>query len=141
MVRIIVLSLVLTLAGCATVKPYPVCFYDPRSPDEQTVTKYVAVLIDRIVMEAPDANPKTDGRWIYAKTTSYQHGLISSTWPRVACIGTVTSGTEVKRYADCVSYTEALLRKNNYLELDVKPNAIDSDEAPGVEHVICSRVP
>lgn len=141
MVRSAVLMIVLILGGCATVKPYPVCFFDPFPLDEEKAIKHSESLLNRIKMDSPTAHMAPDGRWIYAKTTICKHREISKTWPRVACIGSVTSGTEVKRYADCISYLETLLIEQNYLELDIANNVVDSDEAPGEEHVICGRKP
>lgn len=141
MVRLAIIWPLLIVAGCSTVKPYPVCFYDPRPPAQNRIDAHVESLLRRIKMDITEVQATPDGRWIFAKTTTYQHDEISKTWPRVACIGNVTSGTEVKRNADCISHLEELLRKQNYLELDVKDNVVDSDEAPGVKHVICSRTP
>ncbi|WP_447780311.1 hypothetical protein [Aeromonas veronii] len=88
-----------------------------------------------------DASSSADGRWILSKTTDAQHKLLNMTWPRIACIGKVSSGTEVKLEADCVKYLHDFLDKKNYLEFDLKENVVFSDEAPGAPNVICLSEP
>ncbi len=132
---------ILLISGCSTVKPYPVCFYDPIAPDTETRKEHAISLEEILRVSASYVNSSPDGRWIYAETNWFQHKNLSKTWPRISCIGKVTSGTEVKRYQDCIYYVEDLLKNKNYIDLDVKANISDSDEAPGFEHVICTRDP
>lgn len=87
------------------------------------------------------AHSTTDGRWILSKTTSAQHKLLNTMWPRIACIGSVSSGTQVKLEADCVKYIHDFLEKKNYLEFDLKENPVFNDEAPGLPNVICQSQP
>lgn len=140
MYRVVLIS-VLLISGCATMKPYPVCFYDSRAPDIAIQKEHVSSLETVLKNSASNVSVSHDGRWIIAKTTWYQHRNLSKMWPRISCIGRVTSGTEVKQYQDCIYYIEELLETQDYSTLDVKNNVTDSDEAPGKEHVICSRKP
>ncbi len=39
-----------------------------------------------------------------AKTSPKQHKRLTNIWPRMACIGEVTSGTEVTKNSQCVEY-------------------------------------
>lgn len=129
--------MIFIITSCATVKPYPVCFFGTNPPDLKRKMEIVSGLADRLRLEASEVVIHPTGRWIFAKTTPSQHKRIIKTWPRVACIGRVSSGTEISKNADCVSYLNNFLKNKQYLRFDKKENPVDSDEAPGQPHVIC----
>ncbi len=129
------------IVSCSTIKPYPVCFYDRSPLDAQSKITHADKLLAVMRLYDHEAQTSADGRWILANTTTEQHNILIKTWPRIACIGKVTSGTEVKHAADCVEYLHDFLLKQNYLEFDVKENVAFSDEAPGKPNVICHRDP
>lgn len=140
--RCIYLALTIPLiTSCATIKPYPVCFYDDSPPSAQIKKEHASNLLS--VMRRYDAESQSsiDGRWIFANTSHAQHNALTETWPRIACIGNVTSGTEVKRSSDCVNYLHDFLVRQSYLEFDIKEPVAFSDEAPGKPNVICHRAP
>lgn len=136
--QILTIAALSFVASCTTLKPYPVCFYDKTPPDREVMNENISKLLSVMRRYDVEANSSADQRWILSKTSYAQHELLKVTWPRIACIGKVSSGTEVKAQADCVSYLHTFLTKKNYLELDVKDNAIYSDEAPGPPTVICN---
>lgn len=123
----------------STIKPYPVCFFNPSPPREEERAEATRKLV--MVMKRFDSNAfaTADDRWIIAKTSPSQHNQLKKIWPRIACVGTVTSGTEVTRNADCVNYLYRFLQDEAYLKFDIKGNSVHSDEAPGPAHVICCR--
>lgn len=135
-------SFCVLLASCSTYKMYPVCFFDIDPPDDEVRASHVKTLMSLMVTYDTNAISTPDNRWIIANTSSAQHKEITKLWPRMACVGTVTSGTEVKRNSDCVEYLNDFLKNESYLEFDVNDdNVVSSDEAPGQSNTICYRVP
>jgi hypothetical protein len=55
----------------------------------------------------------------------------------MACIGDMSTGTEVTNNAQCVEYIYNFMKNKNYLQFDIKEPSAHSDEAPGEPHVIC----
>lgn len=128
------------LSGCSSVRLYPVCFFDDEAPDPAAKIQHIENLTSvlRRFDEAPGAT--YDGRWIVAKTTMVTHRKLQKLWPPLACIGTVTSGTEVKSNADCVQYVADRLKSEDFLSFDIDDKSIAlSDEALGSTNVICWR--
>lgn len=122
-----------------SVKPYPICFFDPSPPSDGDRAAAAEKLVKVMKRFDPEAFVTADDRWVIAKTSPSQHAELTAFWPRVACVGTVTSGTEVKRNADCVSYLHKFLRDKIYLQFDIKGESVHSDEAPGPAYVICCK--
>lgn len=128
------------LSSCATVRLYPVCFFDPARPDSAIKSRYVDVLTNTLRRFDERASATEDGRWIVAKTTWISHEELQRVWPQIGCIGTVTSGTEVKRSADCTAFVAQQLKSGEYRVFDIKTDdVVLSDEAPGRPYVICWR--
>lgn len=127
-------------SGCTSVRLYPVCFFDDDAPDPaarvQHIEKLTGVLrkFDNVVVAT------NDGHWIVAKTSRATHRELEKLWPPLACIGTVTSGTEVKSNADCVQFVADRLKSEDFLSFDINDKDIAlSDEALGPPNVICWR--
>lgn len=137
---IAVVSASALLCSCASVKIYPVCFFNPAPPEKEEQSKYIEKLT--LVLQRFDetAAPSQDGRWIIARTNIWGHRKLQEIWPPLGCVGTVTSGTEVARSSDCIQFISEQLRSGDYKTLDVKrDDVVLSDEAPGKPYVICSR--
>ena len=134
------IAIVFLVQGCASYKPYPVCFFDSSPPSAEAQLNLTRNLLVELQKIDKDANMIANGRWIVASTTPFQHKQLIEYWPRIACIGTVTSGTEVKSNSDCVTYLNRVVTSQNYLEFDVKSPYALSDEAPGNPKVICSTL-
>jgi hypothetical protein len=136
----LLLAACVMVSSCATVRLYPVCFFDPTQPDSAIKSRHVDVLTKTLRRFDENANATEDGRWIVAKTTWISHEELQRVWPRLGCVGTVTSGTEVKRSADCTEFVAEQLKSGEYRIFDIKSDdVVLSDEAPGRPHVICWR--
>lgn len=131
------LFLVLCTVRCATIKPYPVCFFDCNDvkPDQRQL--YTDSLASYLRKESKTVIVLPSNRWILAKTNPIKHRRLTKMWPRLACIGTVTSGTDVEENAHCTQYIYEFMSQRNYLEFDIKELSALSDEAPGEIHVRC----
>lgn len=127
--------------GCSAHRMYPVCFYGKSAPDASTVVRHVDALSRELRKRDANAHGTADGRWLFARTSRAEHERLIETWPRAACIGPVSAGTEVKANADCVAYVAGLLATERYNEFGVAPDPVHTDEAPGPEFVICYREP
>ncbi|MGX1086120.1 hypothetical protein [Pseudomonas sp. AP3_22 TE3818] len=143
MVKIKAISLAVVcvlVSSCASVKLYPVCFFDTVQPDASAKSKYIESLTATLRKFDKAAESSQDGRWLIARTNVLDHRKLQDIWPSLACIGTVTSGTEVKRSADCVRFISGQLSSGEYKTFDIKLDDIAlSDEAPGKPYVICWR--
>lgn len=136
--RIILFALLSSLAGCASIKPYPVCFYNCDTPDEEKkieIIKKLSEVLEKETNKEVVIHPNL--RWILVKTNNSQHRRLTKIWPRIACVGNVTSGTQVSENSDCVKYLYEFMKKKKYLKFDIQANPIDSDEAPGAPYTIC----
>lgn len=109
------------LTGCASVKMYPICFYE-KQPDAETLDRFFvpglrksfgAILVD----SNADFSVSPDARWIVASTTDTQDANLLKMWPRLACIGSAGSTSEVKLQADCISYIKDFIKERKYTEL------------------------
>lgn len=129
--------LIINSIGCATIKPYPVCFSDCNAIDKDSRRKIVDSLAQYLKLESKEIIIHPSSKWILAKTNPRQHKRLIKIWPRMACIGDVTSGTEVTKNSQCVEYIYNFMKSKNYLEFDIDENPVHSDEAPGKPHVIC----
>lgn len=128
----------LSLTSCSTVKLYPICYTNcSRYVSQQEKSRTAQNLADVIDEHSNSVIVDSYYRGIYARTNRLQHKRISKIWPRIACIGKTTTGTEITKNYDCVLYLKVLLNKKNYSEYDIKPNPVHSDQAPGDPHVIC----
>lgn len=136
-IKISLVFLILNSIGCATIKPYPVCFNDCNSLDSESRRKITDSLALYLKVESKEIIIHPSSKWILAKTNNRQHKRLINIWPRIACIGDVTSGTEVTKNSQCVEYIYYFLKNKKYLEFDINENPVHSDEAPGKPHVIC----
>lgn len=135
--KVSVVLLVLNSVGCSTIKPYPVCFSDCNTVDKESRRKIVDSLAQYLKLESKETIIHPSSKWILAKTNSRQHKRLTKIWPRMACIGDVTSGTEVTKNSECVEYIYNFMSNKKYLEFDIDENPVHSDEAPGKPHIIC----
>lgn len=136
----LLLAMCALLSSCETVRLYPVCFFDPVQPDSAVRSRHIDVLTQTLRRFDANATATEDGRWIVAKTTWISHEELQRVWPRLGCVGTVTSGTEVKRSADCTMFLADQLKSGEYRVFDIKTDdVVSSDEAPGSPYVICWR--
>ncbi len=119
-----VLLLGLVVAGCASPRLFPVCFYNDQ-PSQKTANEYylprLQSVLRGIVNESRqvDVISTPDGRWLVARTTKWEHDAVAIVWPRIGCIGTATDSAGVMREADCVSYVNGFLKNGNYLDFGV----------------------
>ncbi len=136
-IKISVIVLIVNSVGCSTIKPYPVCFSDCNAIDNDSRRKIVDSLAQYLKLESKEIIIHPSSKWILAKTNPIQHKRLIKIWPRMACIGDVTSGTEVTKNSQCVEYIYNFMKNKNYLEFDIDENPVHSDEAPGKPHIIC----
>lgn len=136
-IKFSVVLLIFNSTGCATIKPYPVCFSDCDAVNNESRRKIVDSLAQYLKLESKKIIIHPSSKWILAKTNSRQHKRLVKIWPRMACIGDVTSGTEVTKNSQCVEYIYNFMKNKNYLEFDINENPVHSDEAPGKPHIIC----
>ena len=136
-VNSLLVLLFLVISSCSTIKPYPVCFSNCTNIKEETRKKIIEKLAEYLKLESKEVIVHPNLKWILAKTNARQHKRLIKTWPRMACIGDMTTGTEVTANSQCIEYIYDLLKNKNYLKLDIKANPVYSDEAPGKPNVIC----
>ncbi len=137
--RVLVLFCVF-FSGCTSLRLYPVCFFDDEAPDPAVKVQHIEKLTSVLQKFDNLAFATYDGRWVVAKTSKVMHREIEKLWPPLACIGTVTSGTEVKSNADCVQFVADQLKSEDFLSFDINDKNIAlSDEALGPSNVICWR--
>lgn len=137
LVKISVVLLIINSIACATIKPYPVCFSNCDAIDKDSRRKIVDSISQYLKLESKKIIIHPSSKWILAKTNPIQHKRLTKIWPRMACIGDVTSGTEVTKNSRCVEYIYNLMKNKNYLDFDLNENPVHSDEAPGKPHIIC----
>ena len=136
-IKISVIVLIINSVGCSTIKPYPVCFSDCDAINNDSRRKIVDSLSQYLKLESKEIIIHPSSKWILAKTNHRQHKRLIKIWPRMACIGDVTSGTEVTNNSQCVEYIYNFMKNKNYLEFDINENPVFSDEAPGKPKIIC----
>jgi len=120
-ITIAIVAVAGTFSGCATVRVYPICFYD-KKPDLPIVEKSFVPGLRQSFGEVAAVNPQEvvispDVRWIIARTTDKQDADLLRVWPRVACIGPGRSTSQVKLQADCIAYVEDFIKVRRYTEL------------------------
>lgn len=125
------------LMSCSSIKPYPVCCFDVYPIPKEDKEQHLNSLVTKLKRIDPDASASGDGQWIFAKTSYWENKHLMKSWPRIACYGTVTSGTEVKRQSDCVKHLTEVIRSQEYNNFDIKNPAELSDQAQGLPNVIC----
>lgn len=137
-IKVSVIFLSINSLGCSTIKPYPVCFFSEcNDVDNESRRKITDSLAQYLKLESKEIVIHPSSKWILAKTNSRQHKRLIKIWPRIACIGDVTSGTEVTKNSQCVEYISNFIKNKKYLEFDINENPVHSDEAPGKPHIIC----
>lgn len=107
--------------GCASVRVYPVCFYD-KKPDSVKLDKaIISGLLNSFaavsLIEPSNIVISPDVRWIIARTTEEQDSNLLRIWPRVGCIGPGRSTSQVKLQIDCIAYVEDFIKERRYTVL------------------------
>lgn len=136
---LILLMLSISLLSCSRDRIYPICFYDNVPSGDAERKKHAIELLKYIYSKDNDAILTADNRWIVAKVSGKKNDEITRVWPRLACIGVVSSGTELQKEAECVEYVSYFINNNKYLEFDLKENPIFNDESPGPSNTICYK--
>lgn len=107
--------------GCASVRMYPICFYDKKPDAESLDRTYVPALrksFSAVAAGKPDdLAVSPDVRWIIASTTDSQDANLLKMWPRLGCIGPAGSTSQVKLQVDCIAYVEDFIKEKKYTEL------------------------
>lgn len=115
------LTLAAAASGCATVRVYPICFYD-KKPELAVVERSFVPGLRQSFSAVVSTEPSNlvispDVRWIVASTTDKQDGELLRIWPRIGCIGPGRSTSQVKLQADCIAYVEDFIKERRYTQL------------------------
>lgn len=132
------------LAGCYSVKMYPICFYRDKPNLEVLQKDYVDGLkksFSAVIGGNPDrfvVSP--DVRWIVATTTDSEDADLLRMWPRIGCIGPAGSTSLVQAQKDCIEYVQEFIKSREYTILgqyrDAKGGAFFYNESKNANSLV-----
>lgn len=119
MMRYIVALSAFMVASCASVRLYPVCFYNGSQPMGAARDSFfegmtgmlrgsLGLDLQRPITVSPD------GRWLIANATRFQNAAAAHVWPRIGCIGSAVDSNQIHQEAGCVAYVRQFIKDENY---------------------------
>jgi hypothetical protein len=96
------------LAGCATTRAYPVCFFRERPPEAQ-LEAYGEATAAAVALYV---GPQGRQAFSWNKRVLIVHGpragqrRLAQVWPRLGCVGSYVDDTQYQGYARCQRYVQ-----------------------------------
>lgn len=113
---VLYVAAIILLNGCASVRPYPLCFCNEK-PSEEQYKKIEKDITDILLKYVDNDKPvafSTDHRWAFVKTTSGENNQIKKIWARIACVGKKNDDAQLEIYKRCVEYINNILSNQDY---------------------------
>jgi hypothetical protein len=115
--RIAALSLFVYGIGCASIRPYPICYFAEKpSPSEesQLFEGWTRTIRAYLGAEA-DVTISGDKRWLLARGFDFDHDALGRIWPRFGCVGSYQSSITYPYYSHCLDLLQQMMASRDYL--------------------------
>lgn len=94
------------LAGCATTRAYPVCFYRERLPEPQLAAYGAATAAAVSLYVGPQSRQALswNQRVLIVRGPRAGQRRLARVWPQLGCVGRYIEDTQYQGYARCLRY-------------------------------------